>query len=71
MMNGGHDGAPDEGHPQSHRAANGRAAFYRADSNHSSASVFEDVEMAQDEVRLITPVDSPDVPACRPAQLPP
>lgn len=49
-MNGGHDDAPDDGHSQSYRAANGRALFYRTDSNQSSASVFEDVEMAQDEV---------------------
>jgi hypothetical protein len=28
-----------------------RNGFYRLDANHSSASIFEDVEMAHDEVR--------------------
>jgi hypothetical protein len=33
---------------ESQRRRNG---FYRLEANHSSASVFEDVEMAHDEVR--------------------
>ena len=39
------DAAPADWPP----ARSGRG-FYRLESNHSSASIFEDVEMAQDEV---------------------
>lgn len=33
---------------------NGPATLYRLNSNQSSSSVFEDVEMAHDEVNLFT-----------------
>ncbi|KAH8664325.1 P-type ATPase-like protein [Xylariales sp. PMI_506] len=39
----------EDGHPRSHRA-NGHAGLYTLRSNMSSSSVFEDVEMAQDEL---------------------
>lgn len=38
---------------------NGGRGLYRLNSNHSSASVFEDVEMAQDEVGRLGPFLTP------------
>jgi cation-transporting P-type ATPase 13A2 len=47
----GHEHDRDRHHAQSLPAnGNGRATLYRLTSNHSSASVFEDVGMAQDEL---------------------
>jgi hypothetical protein len=52
-MNGQVDGVNEDG-PDGF----GRRGLYRLDSNQSSSSVFEDVEMAHDEVRR---------PTCAPA----
>lgn len=37
-----------------------RTSLYRLDSNHSNASVFEDVEMAHDEVSRLLKVTIPN-----------
>ena len=50
--------ADDLVHEDRSDAASGRG-FYRLDSNHSSASIFEDVEMAYDEVRILFSGSSP------------
>jgi hypothetical protein len=45
-----HDGNPRMSRDEGGASANGPAALYRLNSNQSSSSVFEDVEMAHDEV---------------------
>src|SRR5687767_15895456 len=45
------DDASSRGRAGSSAAPNGRASLYQLDSNQSTPSVFEDVEMAHEEVR--------------------
>lgn len=45
------DAPPSCGRGNGPAAANGHATLYRMDSNQSSTSIFEDVEMAHDEAR--------------------
>lgn len=45
--------SPDAGHGQNGSARpNGRVSLYRISSNQSRSSIFEDVEMAHEEVRI-------------------
>ncbi|KAI1850453.1 hypothetical protein JX265_013415 [Neoarthrinium moseri] len=49
-MDGPEDGRPNGRRLNGHGHGNGHAPLYRMSSNHSSTSVFEDVEMAHDEL---------------------
>jgi cation-transporting ATPase 13A3/4/5 len=50
-----HDGNPRMSRDEGGASANAPAALYRLNSNQSSSSVFEDVEMAHDEVPILFP----------------
>jgi len=46
------DGGPSSFRPQSRSQSQNHPGLYRLGSNASNASIFEEVEMAHDEVRL-------------------
>jgi len=49
-MDGWEARSPAAAAESDHRRGNGSASFYQLNANQSSSSIFEDVEMAQDEV---------------------
>lgn len=44
---------PGQDHHDGHHRTNGRVSLYRVESNMSRSSIFEDVEMAHEEVRKL------------------
>lgn len=44
---------PGQDHHDGHHRSNGRVSLYRVSSNMSRSSIFEDVEMAHEEVRKL------------------